>query len=93
MKYLLLVLALAGCAQTPQNYDPSKMSAEQLKAVAADKNATVSCGKVVAATGTAVVVFVNLDKSAIPVNGSVTVDDACKTTVNLTSPQKAASAP
>ena len=93
MKYLLLVLALAGCAQAPQNFDPSKMSAEQLKAVASDKNATVSCGRVVAATGTAVVVYVNLDKSAIPVNGSVTVDDACKTTVTLTAPAKAASGP
>ena len=59
MKYLLPIIALAGCAQAPQNYDPSKMSAEQLKAVAADKNATVSCGKVVAATGTAVVVFLD----------------------------------
>ena len=93
MRLLLLVTLLAGCAQVPQNYDPSKMSADQLKAIASDKNATVSCAKVVGTGGTGVVVFVNLDKSTIPVNGSVTVDDACKTTVLLTAPAKAASGP
>jgi starvation-inducible outer membrane lipoprotein len=93
MKYALLVLFLAGCAQVPQNYDPSKMSAEQLKAIASDKNATVSCAKVVGTGGTGVVVFVTLDKSTIPANGAVVVDAECKTTVTLTASPKAASAP
>ena len=94
MRYLASIasLALAGCAAAPGNYDPTKLNADQLKALVSDKSDTVSCGFITYATGRAMTVYVNLDK-ATSTNGSVTLEGDCKTTVTLTGPAKAASGP
>lgn len=93
MKYILaLVVFLAGCGNIPGNYDPTKLNADQIKALASDKSDTVSCGFLTYATGRAMTVYVNLDK-ATSTNGSVTMEGDCKTTVNISGPGKSASAP
>lgn len=91
MKRALLPLALlAGCATAPSGYDPSKLSAEQIRATVADKSTTVSCGLLTSVYGRGVTVYVNLDAERQPVAGTVTVDGECKTTVTVA---PAASAP
>jgi tRNA A37 threonylcarbamoyladenosine synthetase subunit TsaC/SUA5/YrdC len=90
---LLAVLFLAACANLAG--DPSKMSADQLKASAKDKNASVACWNGKTAAGNVTTVYVNSDQA--PKLGSVvTIEADCKTTVTTTSaaePAKAASAP
>lgn len=91
MKYIILLASLlTGCATAPNGYDPSKLSAEQIKAAVADKSTTVSCGLATGVYGRGMVVYVNLDAERQPVAGSVTVDSECKTTVTVA---PAASAP
>lgn len=71
------VLLCAGCASMWQ----PKMDADQLKALAADKNAGVSCATVTGMYGTVKYATVNLDKSVIP-NGSITLDgEKCSATI------------
>lgn len=84
MKHAVLLLSLlAGCASSPSGYDPSKLSAEQIRATVADKSTTVSCGLLTSAYGRGVTVYVNLDAERHPIAGSVTVDGECKTTVTV----------
>lgn len=84
MKHSFLLLALfAGCATSPNGYDPSKLTAEQIKATVADKSTTVSCGLLTSVYGRGVSVYVNLDAERQPVAGTVTVDGECKTTVTV----------
>lgn len=78
MKFLIALLALAGCAQLPA--DPSKMSPEQIKEWVRDKNASISCGKVNTPYGPTVLTYVTLDKSVI-FEGVVTVDAECKVSI------------
>lgn len=79
---LALVLAvIAGCVSLPA--DPTKMSAEQLKEWAKDKNANISCGSTISTLGKFGVVTVVIDKGLVP-NGSVTVDADCKVTITNT---------
>lgn len=79
---LFLVLAvIAGCVSLPA--DPTKMSAEQLKEWAKDKNANISCGSTISTLGKFGVVSVVIDKGLVP-NGSVTVDADCKVTITNT---------
>lgn len=73
MRYILMVLAplwilglLGGCASPQLPYQADKMTAEQLKALVADKSAAAACSKVVGPWGTGTVVTVNLDKGAAP---------------------------
>lgn len=87
----LLLAVLGACAGAPGGYDPSKLSAEQLKAVTADKADTVSCGFVTGSVGRATTIYVNLDKSAAAA-GTVTVDAECKTTVTIAGPPAKAAA-
>jgi len=92
MRYLIPIVLLAGCTSLPSAYDPSKLSPEQIKATVADKSATVACGLVTGTYGRATTVYVNLDKTSV-VDGTVTVNAECVTTVTLTAPHKAASSP
>lgn len=89
----VLAACCCGCAFVPA--DPSKMTAEQLKANAKDKNASVSCSNGKTMSGNVTVVYVNTDQA--PKLGSVvTVKSDCETTVTTTAqvePAKAASAP
>jgi len=85
-------LLVAGCATSPTGYDPSRLTAEQLKAVVADKSTTVSCGLMTGTYGRGVVVYVNLDSARTLAHGTVTVDGECKTAVTIEPPAPAASA-
>lgn len=76
---LLIVTAfvlLAGCASSYLPADPSRMTPEQLAAVARDKGASASCAEVSTLTMTTRLVYVLLDKGAIP-SGTVTVGADC----------------
>jgi len=79
MLITIAIFALVGgCMSLP--YNPADMSAEQLTAAAKDKNASVVCAIGNSPYGRAVIVTVNLDQKVI-VQGTVTVDDTCKTTI------------
>jgi starvation-inducible outer membrane lipoprotein len=81
MKRLALITCLlAGCTSLPA--DPSKMSPEQLKEWARDKNANVACTSGKTAAGNVVATYVVLDKGVLGAGGaSVTVDNECKVTI------------
>jgi starvation-inducible outer membrane lipoprotein len=88
-----LAALLAGCVSLPA--DPSKMSAEQLKATAKDRNASVACSNGKTAAGNVTMVYVNTDQ-AVRLGSQVTVEPDCRTIVTTTTffePVKAASAP
>ena len=76
----LMVAFLAGCTSLPA--DPAKMTPEQLKAYALDKNASIACVQARNATGTVAMITVTLDKAVIA-SGSVTVKPAsdCEATI------------
>lgn len=84
MKALPLLLVLGGCANL---MGQSAMNPDQLRAVAADKNASTVCTKVVAPGWTGTVVVSNLDKT-VTKSGVVSVDDTCKTTITVGDPPK-----
>ena len=68
-----LLVILAGCGTLAPQPD---MSVAQLKAAAADKNASVVCSTIMGPWGTGKVVIVNLDQRVID-TGGVTVDANC----------------
>lgn len=82
---LLMAEAMSACNTLPA--DPSKMSAEQLKAWAADKNANVACSTFKGMYGTGVVNYAVIDKGIL-VDGTVTVDNECKITISNSVPEK-----
>ena len=87
----LLALALAGCVSVPGN--PEKMSPDQLREWARDKNANIACGVINSPYGRGIATYVVLDKGVV-FNGSVSVDPECKITVtNETHPKPAAIQP
>lgn len=73
-----LSLELAGCALP--GFSTQSLSAEQLKASAADKNASAVCATGTGPWGKVNTVYVNVDKSSIS-NGTVSVDSECKVSV------------
>lgn len=81
-------LLLAGCASAPaQGYDPSKLSAEQLQALAADRSVVLSCGTLTTIYGHGVSLFLQVDKATIPTGGQISVDGStCTTSVTLIPP-------
>lgn len=99
MKRLLTALIFAamvlpGCGGTLPA-DPSRMTPEQLKAAARDKNAAVACSSGKTAAGNVTMVYVNLDQ-AVRLGSTATVEADCKTTIITTTsaaPERAASAP
>lgn len=87
MKLTICVLAfvLSGCA----SFNAPTMSADQLKAVAADKNFSAVCATGTGVWGTVKTVYVNVDKSVVP-NGGITVDsNTCSVTMTNVLPPKA----
>lgn len=83
---------LAGCAGTIPA-DPSKMTADQIKAMAADRSAVATCTVVNSPWGVGRTIYVQLDKATIPA-GTVSVAADCSVTVQATpAPAKAAAAP
>lgn len=79
------LLLLAGCVSLPA--DPTKMSAEQLREWAKDKNANISCGSTISTLGKFGVVSVVIDKGLVP-NGEIIVDADCRVTIKNAVPVK-----
>jgi len=73
-----LSLALTSCMTIPGN--PEKMSAEQLREWARDRNANIACGVVSSPYWRGVSTYVVLDRGVV-FNGTVSVDPECKITV------------
>lgn len=73
----IVALIFTGCASLPVNYNA--MTAEQIKALVADKNVTAQCGVANTPYGKGIMVLVAIDKSVI-LSGSFSVDDQCKIT-------------
>lgn len=80
MRILIAALMLSGCTTLPA--DPAKMSPEQLREWAKDRNASVTCVQARNATGTVAMISVSLDKAVIS-SGSVTVKPSsdCEATI------------
>jgi hypothetical protein len=72
---ILATLALAGCMAMPA--DPSKMSPEQLRALASDKNVTAVCAVLMTPWGPQRSALLSVDKSTLQ-SGAVAVDGDCK---------------
>lgn len=79
---VIALLALAGCASSPQAFDPSKMSAEQLSALAKDRSAIGQCATAQGLYGSGVVVWVQFDRATFPAGGAVTVGKDCSMAIN-----------
>ena len=88
MKYLLPLLLLAGCASPAIPTSYGDMSAEQMRALASDKNATITCAMATSLLNKVVVVYVMLDKSAI-ISGSISVSGEDCTAKIIASPKPA----
>ena len=71
--------ALAACTTTTPA-DPTKMSPEQLRALAADRSATASCSIVNSPWGRGTVTYVQLDRATVPA-GEVSIGPDCVVTV------------
>lgn len=67
---------LAACASAPP-FDPTKATADQLKALAADRSAVASCSLATGPWGALRTVFLQLDKATLPA-GAITADTDCK---------------
>jgi starvation-inducible outer membrane lipoprotein len=83
---VIALLALAGCASSPQAFDPSKMTAEQLAALAKDRSAVGQCATAQGLYGSGVVVWVQFDKATFPAGGAVTVNKDCSMSFAQTPP-------
>jgi hypothetical protein len=86
---------LTACAATTPA-DPTKMTPEQLKALASDRSATASCSIVNSPWGRGTVTYVQLDRATVPA-GEVSIGPDCVVTVRAepapARPARAASAP
>lgn len=74
-RILILALPLAGCMSMPA--DPSRLSPEQLKALAADKNVTAVCAVLTTPWGPQRSALLSVDKTVLQ-NGAVAIDQDCK---------------
>ena len=72
---LIFILMLSGCATQ------SQMSAEQLRALAMDKNFSAVCSTIIGPYGTGRFVYVNVDR-AVVANGAISVDANCLITMS-----------
>jgi len=73
-----MLILLMGCMTLPA--DPAKMSPEQLREWAKDKNANIACGVFLSPYGKGVGTYIVLDKGIV-FNGAITVDPECKVTI------------
>lgn len=81
---LLALVSIVGCTSMPNTMTP-----EQIAQVVKDKNGISVCAVYTGTGGQGRVVVVNLDEYK-GVNGTVTVDPDCKTTVDTTTSYKPA---
>lgn len=82
---------VVGCAGTIPA-DPSKMTADQLNAMAKDKSASAACTIVNSPWGVGRTIWVQLDKSTFK-EGTVSVNAECGVAITSATPAKSASAP
>lgn len=75
---LFVALALGGCASLPG--DPSKMTPEQLKANAKDRNSTAACSNGKTAAGNVTLIYVNADQGT-RLGSTVNIKADCETTI------------
>lgn len=84
LKWILVALALflAGCQSLVPNggYDPA-LTAQQIKAITSDKNASVVCAQIPTPLGPAKTTIVNIDQRVID-NGGIAVNPDCQ--INFT---------
>lgn len=85
LRIMLLCLVLSGCAA--MGGGPNSLTTDQLKALAADKNASAICSNVNGPWGSGRVVSVNVDKSSIT-NGTVSVNADCVVSISTSTPVK-----
>lgn len=78
-------MLFAGCASPYLPADPAKMTPEQLKAIASDRNVSASCTTAGGPWGSGRTVYVQFDKGATP-GGTVAVTQDCQ--VSFTAEQK-----
>lgn len=76
-----VVMLAAGCATPNMPFDARAASAEQIRAMAADRSADAACSKVVGPWGTGTVVWVKVDKSSLPAGTSVEIGADCVTKI------------
>ncbi len=74
MRWLSLVVLMAGCAGNPS------LSSDQLREMAKDKNFTAYCLNVAGVAGVGKTVYANVDRTVV-VNGSITVSPDCTITL------------
>ena len=74
MRYLLVLLLLAGCASN------QAMSPEQISAATKDKSISVICAKIIGPWGTAETTVISFDQQVIH-NGGVNVGEKCAASV------------
>ncbi len=84
MLFVLLLLALPGCT----SLGAPNLTADQLNAMAKDKNFTAFCLTGAGPTGTGKAVYANVDKSVV-VNGAITVAPDCSITMSNEATPKA----
>ncbi len=75
---ILAAIVLTGCASF---VDPSKMTAEQIKAMAADNKGMAYCMVAQNAAGNVTGTFANLDLLPRITGSSVTIEPNCKMTI------------
>ncbi len=81
---VLCVWMLSGCSAMT---GPNSLSASQLKAIAADKNASAICSQVTGMWGTGKVVSITIDKGSL-IDGDFSVDDKCTVTMHNAVPPR-----
>lgn len=74
---ILLLIGLSGCASNQIPYNPSDMTADQLKAITADKQAVASCTTGIGPWGSVRTVIVQIDKSVVD-DSNFQIDTDCK---------------
>ena len=80
---ILASIALSACAVTPT-----------IPQTASGQSATVACSRLTSVYGVGTLIVVDLSAPRQQATGSITTDgNDCKTTINLTGPTRAASAP
>jgi len=84
---LLVVLAIAGAGCVGPMGAIGDLKASQLHELAKIKDANVTCVVANSPYGKGTALFLNYDKGVLPA-GVVTIDDACKVTINVTPPPK-----
>lgn len=77
----LSIVAAGFLAASCAGIGAPNMSPEQLKAAAADKNASVACGTGTGPWGKVNTVYVNVDRASLAGVGSVTVNAECQVQV------------